>query len=436
MDNTDEKMNSYSKVPYDNEPISRSSSYQRKTTKTPMGSNKFLMILMSLVIIVNIFMGVALINLYSKNNLSDKVVNYNNYSIPVDVNTSNSNLNELSNMLAVTKIKQSAVIVSAGNPSSMDDPYTSSDDITKVDTKYEFFSMKNHGSGVITHLDKNSGEAYITTCYHVISGNTSQVAIMIYDSLVPILAKTVGYSSKNDIAVLKIESQQLIDSNCKAAEIADSSTVVMGETAHTVGNPYNSDFRSSTGTVTSPEGLVPVGNNVYRVIGTDTPINPGNSGGGLFNAKGELIGIVNAKTQSDTIDNMAYAIPSNLAISLANNIIRNNYPVQATIGVSLAVRSGIIDTEVINGRELFDYEVLVTKVESGSAAEKAGIKVGDEIVSFTYSSTYVKCRSQYSFADHAFNLNVGDKVQVVVNRGGEQLILTVTVSKVVAADSI
>jgi serine protease Do len=278
--------------------------------------------------------------------------------------------------------------------------------------------------------------AYIVTCYHVISGYTSQVYILLSDSTIPIKAETVNYSSLNDIAVLRVESSQLSASNCRAADVADSSLVTMGETAHAVGNPLNADFRSSTGTVTNPEGLVGVGSTVYRVIGVDTPINPGNSGGGLFNSKGELIGIVNAKTQLVEIDNMAYAIPSNLAISLANNIVKNNYPVKAVLGCSFTVKAGIIQTEIVDGREIADYEVLVSSVQSGSAADIAGFQINDEIVSFAYKNTVVKCRSQYTFADHAFNLSVGDQITFVIRRGGTEKQLTVTISKVVAADAI
>ncbi len=424
--NAEDKMRSYSKVPYDNEPISRNSTYQKKPNKVSIKPNKFLTIVLSLVVIVNIIMGISLINLYSKNNNSDKIVNYNNYTIPVDTNSPTYNMTELTNMLAVAKAKQSAVCVTAGYVSSLD---------TNIETKEDFFAMKQRGSGVIIDIDKESGVAYIETCYHVITGYTSQVYVLLYDSTVPIKAETVGYSSLNDIAVLRVESPLLIQSNCTAAEVADSSIVAMGETAHTVGNPLNADFRSSTGTVTNPEGLVAVGSNVYRVIGVDTPINPGNSGGGLFNAKGQLIGIVNAKTQMEEVDNMAYAIPSNLAVSLARNIIRNTYPVKAVLGCVLAVKSGIIETEIVGDREVLDYDVIVTSVESGSAAEKAGVKVNDEIISFSYGNTVVQCRSQYSFADHVFNLNIGDKVTVVVNRGGEQLTLTLEIAKVSAADS-
>lgn len=423
--NTEEKMNGYSKVPYDNEPISRASSYQKKTPKTPVKSSKFLLIVLSLVIIVNIFMGVSLINLYSKNKSADKIVNYNSYNIPTGAGSDSANLNELTNMLAVTKAKQSAVCVTAGYVSALD---------TVIENKADFFAMRQRGSGVIIEVDKTNGVAYIVTCYHVISGYTSQVYILLYDSTIPMKAETVNYSAVNDIAVLKVENDLLIESNCKAAEVADSSLVTMGETTHTVGNPLNADFRSSTGTITSPEELVNVGGTIYRVMGTDTPINPGNSGGGFFNSKGQLIGIVNAKTQMVEIDNMAYAIPSNLAISLARNIIRNTTPRQASIGVAFAVRSGIINTEFIGDREVLDYDVLITSVEGGSAAALAGLKVGDELVSFAYGNTVVTCRSQYSFADHAYNMNVGDKLTLVVNRGGEELVLELTISKVVAPD--
>lgn len=415
-----------SKVPYDNEPISRKSSYSKKPTKQTVGTSKLVVFMLCIIVMVNIVISVCVVNLYSKTRNSSSVVNYNNYTISGDANSGTGTATELANILAVAKAKQSAVCVSAGYSSSAD---------TSITNKEKFFNMKQRGSGVILELDKMNGVGYIVTCYHVISGYSSQSYVLLSDSTVPMKAETVNYSSKYDIAVLKVTNEQLTQSACRAVEVADSSTLAMGETAHAVGNPLGADFRSSTGTVTRPEGLVTVDGLTHRVVGTDTPINSGNSGGGLFNSKGQLIGIVNAKTKATGVDNMAYAIPSNMAVSLARNIINNVYPVKAVLGCTFAVRAGVVETEFVGDREVLNYNVIVTKVDSGSVAENYGFKENDEIISFTYGDTVVSCRSTYTFEDHAFNFNNGDSVTFIIIRNGEQKIITVKMTKFVAADS-
>ena len=109
--------------------------------------------------------------------------------------------------------------------------------------------------------------------------------------------------------------------------VFDSEMINVGESAIAIGNPEGNGFSTSLGIVSVDSeyiemtGADGVTNVEFRVMRIDTAVNGGNSGGGLFNSKGELIGIVNAKIQSTTVENIAYAIPSNLAAAVADNII-------------------------------------------------------------------------------------------------------------------
>ena len=333
---------------------------------------------------------------------------------------------------AVTsKAKLSAVCVNAG--------YTT--DSTETPNYQQFFKMKSNGAGVIFEADKETGEVYVVTCYHVVKGYSTQAHILLHDSFVPEKATLVGYSSVYDIAVLKIEnSKEYAKSASKPCDVANSAMCVLGEGAIAIGNPQSMGFSVTSGIVSSLTDLVPVDGVVRRVLRTSAAINGGNSGGGLFNAQGELIGIVTAKAlsipaQNNYIDNMAYATPSNVAYSLAKNIIRNTRPVKAVLGLELWAGSNGLTDDVVDGELITKQKVVVNKVEAGSVAESAGFKKDDVIIGFVYGDTVVNVTNTYSFEDHAFAINKGDKVTFYIERNGSPMDISVTIKETVSADN-
>ena len=196
----------------------------------------------------------------------------------------------------------------------------------------------------------------------------------------------------------------------------------------------------SDGVVSSLTDLVNFEGITRRVLRTTAAINGGNSGGGLFNSRGELIGIVNAKAVDNPnlnsyIDNVAYAIPSNVAYSLAQNIKRNVRPVKAVLGISMLVSSEGIKEDVINGVRVPVQKVVVSSIESGSVADEAGFELNDHITAFVYGDKVVNVTNIYSFEDHAFAINKGDTITFFIERNGIDKQIVVVIEDTISSEA-
>ena len=161
-------------------------------------------------------------------------------------------------------------------------------------------------------------------------------------------------------------------------------------------------------------------------IQVDTAINSGNSGGGLFDGNGNLIGIVESKTNSASIDNVAYAVPINRAMSIALNFIDGRHEAYAKAGYSVAISGSTI--KEIEGKMLRIPTIVVTSVQSGSDAANAGIEVGDRLVSFSYNNKTVEFTSEYSYEDEKYSINIGDTVSYKIIRNGAEITINVVVT--------
>lgn len=182
---------------------------------------------------------------------------------------------------------------------------------------YGSYVTSGAGSGVIL-----SSDGYILTCAHVVDG-ADTVTVTTSDGT-EYDAEVVGSDTADDIAVLKIDATDLT-----AAVIGDSDAASVGETVYADGNPGG----TLSGTIT--EGIVSALNReitvetdsgeaiTLNVIQTSAAVSPGSSGGGLFNDRGELIGVVNAKSSDTSDEGLGFAIPINDAVSIAKNIIEN-----------------------------------------------------------------------------------------------------------------
>lgn len=431
------------KIPYDKEPILRQSSYKKQKASSSAGG-KTLAIVVCFLVVMNIILGGLIIKVLNKG--GDGQVNNTTVNITapagegVDVSA------------ATSKAKLSVVCVHAGVSPLSSGPEES--ESTEITYKAFYETAKSKGAGVIFKADKQNSKAYIVTCYHVVKGLSTNVYVLLYDSFKPIKAKVVHYSVVYDIAVLELSPEtdaknaaEFKASVASACEIADSSYLLEGEGAIAIGNPLGAGISATRGIISKTTEIVKIDGIEQRLLRTDAAINGGNSGGGLFNLKGELIGIVNAKRTDNPsadsyIDNVAYAIPSNLAVSLANNILRSsgNIPTKAVLGIDLLVENSGLTFDVINGTYIAKQKVIVSLVSPSSAAEKAGFRQNDQIVSFSYGSTVVNVTNTYSIDDHLFNFNRGDKVQFTVirttaeNNKSEEIVITIVIDELVSAD--
>ena len=227
--------------------------------------------------------------------------------------------------------------------------------------------VQSAGSGVI--VDAEAG--YILTNHHVVEG-ADRILITLF-SEETLEAEVVGSDPATDIAVIRVDSAELTE-----IPIGDSERVEVGDFVIAIGNPFGLGHTVTSGIV-SALGRSGISRSGYEdFIQTDASINPGNSGGALVNMRGELVGI-NSAIISRTGGNVGigFAVPTEIAASIMRQLLDFGEVRRGLLGVSIQT----IDAESAEalGAEV-ESGALVSSVEPGSAAEKAGIQVDDIIV--------------------------------------------------------
>jgi serine protease Do len=236
------------------------------------------------------------------------------------------------------------------------------------------------GSGVIISKD-----GYILTNNHVISaspsessyysiGEATEITVKLYNDETTYPATVVGSDAKTDLAVLKIDKNDLT-----AAELGDSDSVLVGEWCMAIGNPLGMESSVSAGLVSAlNREVTDEDGKKYHVIQTDAAINSGNSGGALVNSKGQVIGINTIKVSGSGIEGLGFAIPINETVSVTNDLIKYNKVIRPYMGVACVS----ITDEVIkaNPRANLTKGVYIRTVASFSPAEKAGLQAGDIMI--------------------------------------------------------
>lgn len=233
------------------------------------------------------------------------------------------------------------------------------------DGRREFQSA---GSGVIVDAEKG----YILTNHHVVD-NADEITVALIDDRI-LNATVVGSDAGSDVAVLQVEPDGLAE-----MPLGDSDALRVGDFVLAIGNPFRLRHTVTSGIVSGlgRTGITPQGYEDF--IQTDASINPGNSGGALINLRGELVG-VNSAIFSSTGGNIGigFAIPVNMAREVMEQIIAFGGVRRGLLGVSIAP----ITADIAEAYDLEDTSgALVTVVGSGSAAEAAGLQIGDVIVS-------------------------------------------------------
>lgn len=224
------------------------------------------------------------------------------------------------------------------------------------------------GSGFIT-----SADGYILTNHHVVDG-ADQVTVRLIDRR-EFEAKVVGTDKRSDLALLKIDASGL-----QTVTLGDSEALEVGEWVLAIGSPFGLDYSVTAGIVSARGRSLPTesGDNYVPFIQTDVAINPGNSGGPLFNLKGEVVGI-NSQiyTRSGGSIGLSFAIPIEVARDVSQQLRETGMVVRGWLGV------GIQDVDR-NLAESFGLDrpmgALISQLEPGGPAEKAGIRVGDVVV--------------------------------------------------------
>lgn len=280
------------------------------------------------------------------------------------------------------------------------------------------YVQQGAGSGVIISQD-----GYILTNNHVINGANS-VKVRLRDGT-EYDATIIGSDSDNDIALLKVSATGL-----SPATFGDSNSLAVGDYVVAIGNPLGELGGTVTdGIISALARKVTIEDTQMTLLQTNAQVNPGNSGGGLFNANGELVGIVNAKQSATEVEGIAFAIPINNVLDILSDLKEYGY-------VTGKVDLGIDFTDITSDETAFYYGVnqtgcYVLSVDSGSNAEKAGVTRGDLVTKV--NDTDVSSSSDITTALE--KAEVGDTVTFTVSRRGTSKTISFVLEEYIPAVS-
>lgn len=274
--------------------------------------------------------------------------------------------------------------------------------VTNGSNPFQQYVSSGAGSGVILTQD-----GYIVTNHHVIEGaNSITVRTRSGDEY---NASLVGFDEQSDLAVLKIDATGLTP-----AVLGDSTTLEVGDLAIAIGNPLGELGGSVTsGIISALDREMTIDGQTMTLLQTDAAVNPGNSGGGLFNANGDLIGIVNAKSSGENVEGIGFAIPISTATDIIDELIANGEVTsRPTLGVSLY---NVEDEMTASQLGVDSTGVYIVQIVDGGAADNAGLRSGDRIVSVDGSEV-----SSASDVRAALNKHkIGESISITVERNGQ-----------------
>ncbi len=266
-------------------------------------------------------------------------------------------------------------------------------------------SQSGAGSGWI--IDSNG---IIVTNNHVVEG-AKKVTVELYDGRIFETDPSNIYTDPlTDLAVVKINA-----SNLPVATVGDSTKLRVGDWVVAIGNPLGKGIRAKEGTVSGLKVSLEVdrGQTLDDLIETSAAINPGNSGGPLVNMKGEVVGITSAKISGVGVEGMGYAISTNAAMPIIEQLIRQGYVIRPWLGVSLYT----VDRYIAMANRLpVDKGVVITYVAPGSPAEKAGLRQLDVIIRFKGKDVV----TAQEVVEAIRSSKVGEDVEITFVRGNER----------------
>ena len=335
------------------------------------------------------------------------------------------------------------------------------------------------GSGVILRLDKEQNTAYIVTNYHVLyatseytdvkNGISEDIYVYPYGALDRFTtgdkngngyldanedemgdtgggmkATFIGGAMDYDIALLRVNNIAWKDSIATEASLGDSEKITVGEKVFAIGNANGLGISVTNGLISVESEYIALsalderdedrdGNADavgFRVMRTDSAINPGNSGGGLFNAKGELVGIVNAKSVAEATDNMGYALPITQVRYLLDNITDNDGVLKrAWLGIEVYTSDSKAYYD--EGKLCIKEELVVASVlgdgaaDADTTAENKRLKVGDVFRSITINGKTTLLTRRFLLNDLLLTVRKGDTVEFGIVREGKEMRVTI-----------
>ena len=364
--------------------------------------------------------GSLVVSLFQTN--SSQVAGTNSSSEKVTVSNVNYD-NETSVTEAVSTVQDAVVSVigyeqNSGTIDSLFGSQNSSGDLT----------VSSEGSGVI--YKKEGDYAYLVTNTHVIAG-AQQIDIQL-SSGEKVEGELVGSDTYSDIAVIKIDASKVTT----VAEFADSDTIKVGETAIAIGSPLGAVYANSVtqGIISSLSRTVTTQSEDGQIISTnaiqtDTAINPGNSGGPLINIQGQVIGITSSKitfvdaSSNVSVEGMGFAIPSNDAIAIINQLEESGKVIRPALGVQMIdlaqlsssqlQTAGLEDSDLTSG-------VLIISTQAGLPAD-GKLERYDVITAIDGETIETTSDLQSALYKHS----IGDSIEVTYYRDGQEKTVTI-----------
>ena len=309
------------------------------------------------------------------------------------------------------------------------------------------------GSGVVYSVDKETGDAYIITNFHVVYSASATTENRIVGSITAYLYGSemrddaisctfVGGSANYDIALLKVSgSSKIKESSAQKVTFGDSEDLTVGETVYAIGNAEGEGISVTKGvlgvdseTITLSSEAVTGGKFNIRVFRYDAAVSPGNSGGGVFDASGKLIGLCNSKTTADKSEGMGYAIPSNVIERVVDKIVKqcdgkdNEKIFKPMLGVTVESTSakGVYNAE--KARIDIVSDVFISSVNKDSPVGDV-VKVGDRIVSYTFGGKKKTVTRHFQLVDELLGAYVGDKITLELERNSEIVNVPITITE-------
>jgi serine protease Do len=277
-------------------------------------------------------------------------------------------------------------------------------------------SFRTEGSGAGFVVDKRG---YLITNYHVVQ-NADRIKVRLAGDDVDYRGRVVGYDKETDVAVLKIEPRHEL----VPVAIGNSDGVQVGDWVIAIGSPFGLQATVTAGIVSAQRTSrdLPGSGPFQNFLQTDAAINPGNSGGPLLNTRGEVIGVnTMIATRSGAYEGIGFALPSNEAVKVYNDIIRQGRVVRGSLGIGWLKIENQSDTLQAFG---LDHGVLIDTVKADGPAGKAGLKADDIIVAVNK----IAVKDGEELVTKVADMPIGSNAMLTVDRNGQRMDISVPVA--------
>ncbi|MCI9177322.1 MAG: PDZ domain-containing protein [Clostridia bacterium] len=356
-----------------------------------------------------------------KNNIIRQLITVNNISSEDKNSSTNNSTNLNTQLISLSGYSDTGVGVAQKVQPS----------IVAITVEYSVNTIFNRGPSTATA--KGSGiiiseDGYILTNNHVVNsssstnnsfyeiGEANKVTVKLYNDTTEYEGEIIGTDSQTDLAVIKIKKDGLT-----AAELGDSSSVQVGEFAMAIGSPLGLDNSVTAGIVSAVNREVEDDDgNKYTAIQTDAAINSGNSGGALVNSKGQVIGVNTLKLSGTGVEGVGFAIPINSTKDIYEQLIEYNKVKRPYIGIG----GRDLDEQTAKANNLV-VGIYVRSIAEFSAAEKAGVKIGDVIIEA--DGQKIKTTDELNAIKN--KKQIGDTMKLKVYRNGKEKELTLTLQE-------